>query len=80
MVQFSRTVDVTLDDGETERFVVQTLGDDAVKIELSGTSSPYDIDIQTSSEHPAQSPNLTLLTTQAHSQWALRHMKTQTLM
>jgi hypothetical protein len=52
MVQFSRTVDVTLDDGETERFVVQTLGDDAVKVELSGTSAPYDIDIQTSSEHP----------------------------
>jgi hypothetical protein len=52
MVQYSRDIDIQLDDGETERFVVQTFGDDAVRVDLSGDGSPYDVDIQTAGEHP----------------------------
>jgi hypothetical protein len=52
MVQYSRDIDIQLDDGEAERFVLQTFGDDAVRVDLSGDGSPYDVDIQTADEHP----------------------------
>lgn len=53
MVQFSRNIDVKLNDGQTERFVVQTFNDDAVRVDLSANGSPYDVDIQTASEYPS---------------------------
>jgi hypothetical protein len=53
MVQFSRNIDVKLDDGQTERFVVQTFNDNAVRVDLSADGSPYGVDIQTASEHPS---------------------------
>lgn len=52
MAQFTSDISVTLDDGETERFVVDTLKADAVRVDLSADGAPYDVDIQTSETFP----------------------------
>jgi hypothetical protein len=53
MAQFSRDISsLTLSDGESEQFVVQTFRDDALKVELDGDNTPYDLDIQTAENHP----------------------------
>lgn len=54
MVRYNTSINVSLDDGETERFVVETGDVDAVRVDLSAGAQPYDVDIATAPMHRGQ--------------------------
>ena len=52
MVVFEDTIDVTLGDDETERFVVPAGGADAIRSSITADAAGYEIDILTAEAHP----------------------------